>query len=59
MRIGMDMDVVIPKGKKREVERRKEDNQRGQADKDTPCPQGDPGTVSLLSHGLYVPQSRP
>ena len=59
MRVGVDMDVIVPKGEKRKAERRKEDNERGQADKNTPCPQGDFGTVSLFGHSSYVPQIHP
>lgn len=57
MRIGVNVDVIVPKRKKRETQRRQENNQGDQADQKAPGPSGNRSDALFHCHPVFLPQS--
>ena len=57
MRIGVDMDVIVPKREKGEAQRRQENNQGEQADQKAPGPSGNRSDAFFHGHPVLLPQS--
>jgi hypothetical protein len=57
MRVGMDMDVVVPKREKRKPQRRQKNDENHQADKGAPGPRGDGRNMLFRHDAAFLPQS--